>query len=586
MVVTLAVLSAVLLLLVWDRLPADLLMMAALTVLVLTGVLSPSEALTGFANTGVMTVAALYVVVAALRDTGAIDWLARRFLGEPESSRQSLARVVAPASLLSAFLNNTTVVAMMLPAVQDWARRLRLPSSRLLLPLSYATILGGTCTLIGTSTNLVVDGLAQQAGLNGFGLFDLAWVGVPLLLVCAIFLIWAAPRLLPDRGTLLDSLDNVREYRVEMRVTERSALAGKSIRDAGLRSLTHGYLTEVLRDGQLFAAVSPDMALYAGDHLLFVGAPECARELQRISGIAPVNAGFEKLNLRHHQRCLVEVVLGRDFPALGKSIRDGAFRTVYQAAVLSVCRHGERLGGKVGDIVLQAGDSLLLETSHRFVEQYRFRRDFLLVSPLQDSTPPDFRKAPLALAVLVGMVLVNVFGWLSVFESVLLACGLLLVTRCVTPERARLMLSVNLPVLVVIGASFALGNAMVSSGAAQWLVDSLFSGLVSSPWLALIMVYVITTLFTEVITNNAAAVLMFPVGIGAAELFAVSPYPFVVVIMFAASASFMTPLGYQTNLMVMAPGGYRFLDYLRLGLPLSLLAGMVTLALVPLIWPF
>ena len=223
-------------------------------------------------------------------------------------------------------------------------------------------------------------------------------------------------------------------------------------------------------------------------------------------------------------------------------------------------------------MVLRSGDTLLLETSHAFVEQYQYRRDFMLVSPLQDSTPPDFRKAPVATLILVAMVAINAFG--------------LLATRCVSVNRARMNVSVNLPILVVIGSAFAMGAAMEQSGTAAWIVNALPAQVIESPWLALIVVYLITSVFTEVITNNAAAVLVFPIAINIAEQLGVSPLPFVIAVMFAASASFMTPLGYQTNMMVMGPGGYRFTDYLKIGIPMALLAAVVTLLLIPIVWPF
>lgn len=570
-----------------NRFPADATLMAALAALVLLGVLSPSDALLGFANTGLMTIALLYVMAAALRDTGAIYWVAHRLLGHPRTAQGSLVRLLVPSSLLSAFLNNTTVVAMMMPAVQEWAQRLQIPASRLLLPLSYAAILGGTCTLIGTSTNLVVDGLMQKEGMTGFRLFDLAWVGVPLLLVCSAFLVVFGRFLLPDREGLVEQMDQAREYRVEMLIPEGSPLAGRTITAAGLRSLAHGFLTEVLRGETLHAPVSPDFHLAVGDRLFFDGPPACARELQRINGLQAAHGGADKLGLRHEQRCLVEVVLSSDFPQIGKTVRESGFRTQYQAAILCISRNGTRLKSHVGDEVLKNGDTLLLETSDAFVEQYRYRRDFLLVSPLRDSAPPDFRKAPIAVGILLGMVLLNVLDVMSVLESVFVAGGAMLLTGCVSANRARQMVSINLPVLVVIGASFALGAAMDQSGAAQYLVDLLFpkdSNL--SPWLVLLIIYAMTAIFTEVITNNAAAVLMFPIALGAAEQLGVSPLPFLMVLMFGASASFMTPIGYQTNLMVMGPGGYRFTDYLRVGIPIQVVAGAVTVALTPWVWPF
>lgn len=586
MIFTMLVVVLVLVALASNRVAAEVTMMAAMVAVLLAGVITPEQALSGFANQGLMTVAVLYVVASALRDTGAIYWVAHRLLGQPRTLLGSQVRLILPTSMLSAFLNNTTVVAMMIPAVQEWAQRLRLPASKLLLPLSYAAILGGTCTLIGTSTNLVVDGLMQSRGMPGFGIFDLAWVGVPLLAVGATFLVLVGHRLLPQREGLVQQVEQAREYHVEMVIPEGSPLSKKSIQDAGLRNLSHGYLTEIERNGHLYTAVGPEMQLQAGDKLAFIGAPDCARELQRINGLVPAHGGAEKLSLDNHQRCLAEVVIGPEFPGLNRTVKESAFRTRYQAAILSISRAGHRLPGKVGEMVLRVGDTLLLETGESFVEQYRYRRDFMLVSPLRDSTPPDFRKAPLATAILVGMVMINVIGWLSVLEAAFVAAGLLLVTGCVTVNRARMNVSVNLPVLVVIGASFALGTAMEESGAAGWIVNNLFRSHITSPWLALLVIYLVTVVFTEVITNNAAAVLVFPLATGVAQHLGVSPMPFIVVVMFAASASFMTPIGYQTNLMVMGPGGYRFTDYLKLGLPMSVIAATVTVGLVPLVWPF
>ena len=586
MIFTMLIVLLVLVALASNRVAAEVTMMAAMVAVLVAGVITPEQALAGFANQGLMTVAVLYVVAAALRDTGAIYWIAHRLLGQPSTLLGSQIRLILPTSLLSAFLNNTTVVAMMIPAVQEWAQRLRLSASKLLLPLSYAAILGGTCTLIGTSTNLVVDGMMQSRGMPGFGIFDLAWVGVPLLIIGSLFLILVGRYLLPQREGMVEQVEQAREYHVEMVIPEGSPLNKKSIQDAGLRNLSHGYLTEIERDGRLYTAVGPDMQLQSGDKLAFIGAPDCARELQRINGLVPAHGGAHKLSLNNHQRRLVEVVIGPEFPGLNRTVKDSAFRTRYQAAILSISRAGRRLPGKVGEMVLRVGDTLLLETGDSFVEQYQYRRDFMLVSPLSDSTPPDFRKAPLASAILVGMVLINVLGWLSALEAAFVAAGLLLLTRCVTVNRARMNVSVNLPVLVVIGASFALGTAMEESGAAGWIVNHLFSNHISSPWLALLAIYVITAIFTEVITNNAAAVLVFPLATGVADQLGVSPMPFIVAVMFAASASFMTPIGYQTNLMVMGPGGYRFTDYLRIGIPMSLIAAAVSTALIPLVWGF
>jgi len=583
-VFTLGLLVVVLGSLVLTRVSADLILMGSLITLVITGVLTPASALTGFANPGVITIATLYVVAAGLKETGAVQWIARRLLGHPKTPAGAQARLVAPTGILSAFMNNTAVVAMFIPAVQDWAQRLNISASKLLLPLSYAAILGGTCTLIGTSTNLVVDGLLQSRLDIHLGLFELAWVGVPLLIVGGGFLVLFANRLLPDRGGLNEELEQVREYGVEVEVVSPGPLVGRTVAEAGLRALNYGYLTEIDRQGRLITAVEPDRTLQAGDRLYFVGAPECASELRRIQGLKPANGSVHKLDLANHQRCLVEVVLGPEFAALGQTVRDSRFRSRFNAAILSISREGKRVPGKLGDIQFKMGDTLLLEASQEFAQQYRFRRDFLLVSALNDSTPPDFSRAPMALGILLAMVAVSASGLLSILEAAFLAAGAMIMSGCITASRARR--SVDLPVLVVIASSFALGTAMSETGAANWVAGSLLGFGALTPWVALALVYLLTAAFTEVITNNAAAVLMFPIALAVSEQLGVSFLPFAVAVMFAASASFITPLGYQTNLMVYGPGRYQFTDYMRIGIPLSVIVGTTAVLLIPFVWSF
>lgn len=583
---TLVTVSSVLLTLITTRIAPDVVLIAALAFLLVTGILTPVEAFAGFSNTGVMTIAVLYVVAAGLKETGAVQYIAYQLLGQPQGILQAQARLLAPASLLSAFMNNTAVVAMLIPAVQDWAKRIGISASKLLIPLSYAAIMGGTLTLIGTSTNLVIDGLLQSKLDIHLGMFELAWVGVPVLLVGSLYLVFFSRFLLPDRDGAVEQLSQAREYAVEVEIAPSSHLAGKTIAEAGLRSLSSTYLAEVERDGLLFTAVEPDWLLQEGDILVFIGAPEGARELRKIKGLQPAREDVEKLDMAHHQRHLVEVVIGPNFPALGQSIKVSRFRTRYKAVILSVSREGARLPGKLGEIHFHVGDTLLLESGQNFVDQYRFRRDFLLVSLLNDSTPPDFRKAPVALGLLATLVLTSASGLLTILEAGLLAVGGLLVTGCITASRARN--AMDLSVLLVIAASFALGAAMSKTGAADLLVSGLLgsSAISMHPWLALALIYLMTVAFTELITNNAAAVLMFPIAQAVSEQLDVNLLPFALAIMFAASASFMTPLGYQTNLMVYGPGNYKFSDFIKVGFPLSILTGSITIFFIPWIWSF
>jgi di/tricarboxylate transporter len=583
--ISLAITGLCLLMLARSRWPAELVMLAAMTLLLALGIIGPSSALRGFANEGLMTIAALYVVAAALKETGAVGWIAQRLLGQTGQIWRLTLRVMLPTALLSAFVNNTPVVAMFMPAVQEWARRIRQPASRFLLPLSYASILGGTCTLIGTSTNLVVNGLLiERTDGPGLGMFDITLIGLPVLLISVVFIALCNRKLLPERASPVEQLASAREYLVRMHIPRQSPLHGRSIEKAGLRHLANCYLMDIERDGELLQAVAPQQQLQQGDHLLFIGTPEAVIELRAIKGLEPADDQVHKLSEGAQQRRLVEAVIAPGSQLAGKSIRDSRFRSHFNAVILSVSRNGARLNGKIGDLELRPGDTVLLETSKDFCLEHGNSHAFLLVHPLDLSLPaPRNFRAPLAMGILAGMVLANTLGLLSMLQAALLAAGAMLVTRCITAELARR--SIDMSVLVVIGASFALGNALTETGAAQAIADFLLSD-IRNPLLGLMIIYVLTTLFTEVVTNNAAAVIMFPIAMAMAEHLGVSGMPFVIAIMFAASASFMTPIGYQTNLMVYGPGGYHFSDYLRIGVPLNLLVGLVTLTLIPQLFPF
>jgi di/tricarboxylate transporter len=582
--ITLGILAFIILFLVFSRISADLILMAALCLLLVFGILEPEQALMGFANPGVITIATLYVIATALVETGAVSWLASLLLGTPKSTPTAQLRVLLPTAFLSAFTNNTTVVAMFIPAVQEWSDRLKISASKLLIPLSYAAILGGTCTLIGTSTNLIVDGMLQKQFDIHMRLFDLAWIGIPITLAGAVYIYFFANRLLPSRGGVKGQISELREYCVEFVVVSSGPLVGKSVVAAGLRNLNSGYLMEVNRENEVIAAISPNWTLNANDTLVFIGAPELAAELRKIRGLKPADHDVSKLEVDNHQRCIVEVVLGPEFPGLGKSVKESKFRTRFNAVILSLSREGKRQPGKLGELKFKVGDTLLLETSLDFVDQYRFRKDFLLVSPLNNSSLPDHSKAPWALGILLLMIASTAIGLTSILESAFLAAGALLLLRCVTATKARRQ--IDLQVLVVIAASLGVGLAMKDTGAAAGIAHTVLPSEFASPFLALVVVYLLTVLFTEVITNNAAAVLMFPIAEVYSDQLSVSILPFAVAIMVAASASFITPLGYQTNLMVYGPGQYRYADYIKVGFPLSLIVGTVALLLIPYIWSF
>jgi di/tricarboxylate transporter len=581
---TVGVLAAVTGFLMFTRVGPDLILLGALTLLLTFGVIGPADALAGFANEGMATVAVLFVVAAGLRETGAMALVVQQTLGRPKTIVGAQARMMFPVAAMSAFLNNTPIVAMMLPVIDDWSRRTRISPSKLMIPLSYATILGGLCTLIGTSTNLVVNGLLVNAGLPGQGLFDMTWLGLPCCVVGLLYILAMSPWLLPDRKPAAAELEDPRSYTVEMLVEPGSGLIGQTIEQAGLRHLPGLYLMEIDRDGELLVAVPPQERLRGNDRLVFVGVVESVKDLQKLRGLKPATDQVFKLNAPRSQRCLIEAVVSNSCPLVGMTIREGRFRTVYNAAVIAVSRNGERLRQKVGDIEVQAGDTLLLEAHPSFADQMRNSRDFFLVSRLEDSTPPRHERAPVALLILIGMVVAAGAGWLSMFNAALIAGALLLLTRCVRSSVARR--SVDWQVLIVIAASFGLGRAMERTGAAAEIAGRLILFAGTNPYVALAVVYVVTMLFTEVMSHIAAAVVVFPIALATARSLGVEFTPFAMAMMMAASCGFATPIGYQTNLMVYGPGGYRYTDYLRFGGPLNLLVMATTLIVAPLVWPF
>jgi di/tricarboxylate transporter len=562
----------------------DLIMVAALTILLAAGVVDAGEALGGFSNPAVLTVAALFVVAAGLRETGGLDFVARRVLGQPKNLAGAQLRLMLPIASMSAFLNNTPVVAMMVPIVSDWSRRAGIHVSKLMIPLSYAAILGGTCTLIGTSTNLVVVGLAaDRFPETAIGMFEIAWLGLPVCAVGMLFIVLSSRWLLPQRQGVTAAFENPREYTVAMRVEGGSPVVGQTIEKAGLRHLPGLYLVQIARDGEEIVAVGPDVHLMADDVLLFAGVVESVVDIRKIRGLVPDTDQVEKLLEPTANRRLFEAVIGRQSPLIGKSIRESKFRTIYDAAIIAVHRRGERIQKKVGDIVLETGDTLLLETDTSFERKHRNDGTFALVSEVRGSAPPRHDRAWIATVILVAMVAVNAAGLLPLLTSALLATGAMLVTRCVTGPEARRAL--DLRVLATIAAAFGVAAALDGSGAAALVASAIVDlAMPLGPVGLLASFYVVTAGFATVVGNNAAAALMFPVAAAAADAAGMTVRPMLLVLMLAASASFATPISYQTNLMVLGPGGYRFTDFFRIGVPLQIVTGVVAVAVASYLW--
>ncbi len=573
-----------LLVLALTKLGPHVVMMAVLTILSVSGVLTGAEALGGFSNPGLVTVAAMFVVASGLHASGGIDLLVNNALGRPKGERSALTRIFAPVVALSAFLNNTPVVATMIPAIHAWSRKINIAPSKLMIPLSYTAILGGTLTLIGTSTNLVVDGQYQVlTGEKGFSLFSITAVGLPVAAAGLLFMWLVFPRLLPDRNQNR-AFANMREFTLEISVSANGPLVGKSVEAAGLRQLRRVYLIEIERKGTILSAVSSEEILQGGDRLVFAGDTEAISDLLRINGLepSPENGHAAPLTVDRAERRLVEAVVSPHCSAIGQAIRDARFRDQYGAAVLAVARNGERVKGNLGTIQLEAGDTLLLEARPAFVSRQRYNKDFLLINDL-DTEQPRHEKALLAWVILLVVVGAATFGVISMLNAALIGAGLMLLTGCCSIGQAEK--SLDLSVLITIGASFALGVALQKTGVATFLAGNIIDLSGGRPWLMLILTYVTLSILTEAITNNAAAILMLPIVLEMTAKAGLNNEPFVFAVMMAASASFATPLGYQTNLMVYGPGGYTFSDFLRVGVPMNLFIGTVTICVLLIGWP-
>lgn len=583
--IVLGVISACLVALIFSRRPPDMILCGGVVVLLLLGVLSPKEALAGMSNEGMVTVGVLFIVAQALSETGVVSWISHSMLGRPKSARVAQLRLMAPVAAFSTILNNTPVVAMMIPAVRDWAKRNNLPVSQLMIPLSYAAIVGGTCTLIGTSTNLVVNGmLLHSLPEQALGMFDLAWVGLPCVVLVIGFTILTSRRLLPSSKGKSERFGDTRQYIVEMMVDDSSPMIGQSIEEAGLRQLPAMFLIEIVRDERLMTVVSPKEILMAGDRLIFAGDVRSVVDLKNFHGLRLAEDQAFKLGENNLSRCLAEVVISPNFPHLGRMVRDMKFRNNYGAAIIAISRNGEQLKGRIGDVELEPGDTLLLEAYEDFVPNQRYSRDFLLVSEIENSRPVRHEHRFRAGIIMVAMVVVVAVGWLSMLKAAFLAAGLMIATRCIRAADATR--SVDWQILLVIAASIALGGSLESTGAASVIAGQIVGLAAGSPMATLIAIFVVTTLFSAVISNLAAAVIVFPIALAASQQLEVSMLPFAVTLMMAASASFATPIGYQTNLMVYGPGDYRFSDFFKIGVPLTVLVGVTTILIVPLVWPF
>ncbi|WP_028023500.1 SLC13 family permease [Enterovibrio calviensis] len=530
------------------------------------------DALAGnFTNSSLLTLVMLILASAALEKTRLVSWVS----GQLASGRLGtvVAKLGLSTAVLSSFTNNTAVVVSLIGAVK---RNRRHAPSRLLIPLSYAAILGGTLTLIGTSTNLIINSFVENAGLPSLGFFAPSMIGLAVLAGGLLVLIPFC-YLLPNHD---DQNDDDLPYVLEAVVSKGSPLAGNSVSENGLRALRRLFLAEIVRDGEIIAPVCPDTVMREGDKLQFCGDVESVATLQEIEGLA--------LFGQHHinGQNLLELVVSHSASILGKSLKEAKFRENFDAVVVAIRRGHEKLEGGLGNISLQAGDTLVIVPGKGFAKaQQRLQREFVLVNGLDSSARLDSALSAWVLAgfaTVIGSALMN---WIPLLNGLAAYLTVLLLTGVVNLVELKRRFPAE--IVVIVGSALSLAQLMITSGLSEQMGDLFifwFNGW--GVYGALIATYLLTLVLTELVTNNAAAALAFPIGYSLALGYGVDPMPFIMAVLFGASASFISPYGYQTNLLVYSVGNYQLTDYLRIGLPLSLVYSALVLGLIPVFFPF
>lgn len=573
--------------LLFEVMRADFLIFLTLVVFLLSGIISNTEALSGFANEGMLTILLLFIVAGAIQKHGIIELVVYRLLGKGKNIKASMLKVLLPLGLSSGFLNNTPIVVALTPILKNWAIDNNYSPSKFLMPLSYMTILGGTITMIGTSTNLVVHGLLLSAGLEGFSFFTLSVVGIPITIVGLIFLLTIGYRLLPEHlGAKQQISQETKEFLAEAVIEDEFELAGNTVTELGKEVFDGIYIIEILRNNKRVFPINGMTVVEEGDHIIFSGSLNTIAKIQKEKGVS-VKTGTELTleDLKNDDNVLVETVVSHNSSLLNRTIKQVNFKNRYNAGVIAIHRNNQRIKSRVGDIVLKTGDTLLLIADQTFIDRNKHSSDFYVITPVQppEKLKQDMTKGWIGLVALLLMILVVTMGWLSMLEAMLVLVVLLVGFRFINPTEITSFIQFD--VILLIASAFGVGAAMTESGLAQYVASGLTY--LSTPFGVLgviFIIYFVTNTFTEVITNSAASVLMFPIAIEMANAINVDYMGLVVTIAIAASASFMTPIGYQTNLIVYGPGGYKFSDYLKVGTPLSLIVMVVACFIIYFVW--
>ena len=564
-----------------------LIVFASLLFLIIGDVITIDEAFSGFSNKGMLTVGFLFIVGAAMQSSGVFENLVIRILGNGNSGNLfRYIRFLFPVAALSAFLNNTPIVASLIPIVKNWVKKNDLAASKFLIPLSYAAILGGVTTLIGTSTNLIIHGMLIDHGFDGFTFFEITKVGLPIAILGILFLSLVGYRLLPQNKDPIVQLDeNTREFVVEMKVGDKYPHIEKTIEQANLRHLQGLFLFQINRENKIISPVTPDEKIKQNDRLFFTGLPKTIYELQKTPGLHVIkDSDFDLKNLDSDQTKTYEAVISDVSPLNGQTVRESNFRNKYQAVILAIHRSGQRINKKVGDIVFKPGDTLFILAHRGFDKKWYNQKDFTLVSSSLDIYSKPRWKGNLALFLLLGLVLSAALELIPILLAAAFTAVLMVAVKILSPEDAQK--SIDWSVLLVIASSFGIGKALENSGLSTIMADILVNiSHVLGPIGIIAGVFFITSAYTMIITNNAVAAIMFPVVLSTANLLEIDPMPLMLTFVMGASACFASPLGYQTNYMVYGPGNYRFSDFLKIGLLMNLFLGAsVTLIIYTLFY--
>jgi len=552
-----------------------------LSLFILTGVIPPAEALKGFSNQELMTIALLFVVAGAVQQSGMFHTTVKKVLGSGRRPRWTLIRMMGIVSAFSAFINNTPIVVMLLSEIKRWCRSNGVSPSKFLIPLSYAAVFGGTLTLIGTSTNLVGQGLLVESGHPGMTMFQIGMIGLPAAVLGIIYMATIGYRLLPSRPDVEDTLaSSSREYLISVRVADHCPIIGKTIEEAGLRNLTGLYLFEIVRGGEIITPVSAGEKIRAGDRLIFTGIVSTIAELQTIKGLEiETDNPVELFELQNGNAQLVEAVISSHSSLLNKTVKQVQFRSRYDAAVVAVYRDREQVRRKIGDIVLKPGDTILLLTGKEFEKRSGSHRDFYVISDGEKHRLFDRSKTFLVVPCLLGVVLLPTLQVMSTMKAALLAVLVLTLGQAVRVQEVASFIPFR--ILLLIAGAFGIGAALDDTGVDDALAGMIVKMAPDLDKIALVLlIYLFTNLLTELITNSAAAAIMFPISLSLAQQTGTDPMAFILPLTLAASAGFASPIGYQTHLLVYGPGGYRFGDFVKVGAPLNLLFMLTTVVLV------